>query len=67
MTRANVRAKRQRVFHETRIDEAATPKQKLWRACSWLVAEAWRRNRIDNATETVLTAVHELREGGDPA
>lgn len=50
------------MWHQSRVDDARTPKQRLWAACGWLVAEAWRRGRVDDATETVLTAVHEIRE-----
>ncbi len=66
MTRANTRAarseERRRAWHQGRVDAARTPKERLWAACGWLVAEAWRRGRVDDATETVLTAVHEITE-----
>lgn len=62
MTRANRSEERRRRWHQSRVDDAQTPKQRLWAACGWLVAEAWRRNRVDDALETVLTAVHDIRE-----
>lgn len=62
MTRAAIKARRQRAFHEDRIGRAQTPKERLWRVCGWLVAEAWRAGRLDDATDAVLTKVHEIRE-----
>ncbi len=60
--RARKRSKRQLDWHMTQLNQAGTPRERLWRACSWLVAEAWRAGRLDEATETVLTKVHDIRE-----
>lgn len=60
--RARSRAKRQLDWHTKQIANAETPRERLWRACSWLVAEAWRAGRLEDATETVLTKVHDIRE-----
>lgn len=61
-TRAEKSARRRREWHESRVNEAATPRQRLWSACGWLVAEAWRLGRLDDATDGVLTLVHHMRE-----
>lgn len=62
MSQAKRKAARRLAWHQDRVDNAPTPRQRLWAACGWLVAEAWRSNRLDDATEAVLTAVHEIRE-----
>ncbi|MFI5895605.1 hypothetical protein ACIA5D_36475 [Actinoplanes sp. NPDC051513] len=60
--RASRKAERRRLWHEARIAAAATPKQKAWAACGWLISEAWRAGRLDDALDWVLVKVHELRE-----
>lgn len=62
MTRADKARERRRLWHEARIEAARTPKARLWAACGWLVAEAWRLGRTDEAVEAVLSSVHNIRE-----
>ena len=61
MTRANASADRRKAWHEAEIDRAPTPKSRLWKVCGWLVAEAWRRGRVDEAEKTVMEKIRELR------
>lgn len=61
-TRARKKAQRQLDWHTRQLDQAQTSRERLWRACSWLVAEAWRAGRLEDATETVLTKVHDIRD-----
>ncbi len=61
-TRTERSVRRRQEWHETRLAQAATPRERLWRACGWLVAEAWRIGRLDDATEAVLALIHNMRE-----
>lgn len=60
--RAERAAVRRQTWHENQVNSARTSREKFWRACGWLVAEAWHRGRLDEVTESILTKVHELRE-----
>lgn len=62
MTRADAAAARRRAWHQGEIDRAPTPKTRLWKVCGWLVAEAWRRGRVDEAEKAVLAKIRELRD-----
>lgn len=62
MTRADVSADRRKAWHQGEIDRAKTPKARLWKVCGWLVAEAWRRGRVDEAEQLVLAKIRELRD-----
>jgi hypothetical protein len=61
-TRAQRSARRRAAWHQGRVDNAETEKGRLWAACGWLVSESWRLGRVGDATERVLTLVHEIRE-----
>jgi hypothetical protein len=61
-TRAQKKEARRQSWHQQRINDAETPRQQLWAACGWLVAEAWRARRLSDATDAVLAKVHEIRE-----
>jgi len=64
-TRAQRAAARRRQWHQGRVDNAATRKERFWAACGWLLAElihAGDGDGIDDATDMVLTRVHEVRE-----
>ena len=61
MTRADMSMERRKAWHEREIRAAKTPKTKLWKVCGWLVAEAWRRNKVDEVMETVMAKIRELR------
>jgi hypothetical protein len=63
--RADRAAQRRRDWHEGRIEQARTLRQRFWAACGWLASEARHRgdHELDAATEMVLTRVHEIREG----
>lgn len=65
-TRAERAASRREAWHQGQVDSAPTPRQQFWRACGWLASEACRTNRLDDAIETVLTKVREIREEGKP-
>lgn len=60
--RAKAKAKRRSDWHQTRIDDARTGKARLWAACSWLVSEAIKSGRLDEAFEHVITKVHDIRQ-----
>jgi hypothetical protein len=61
-TRQRRKAGRRQAWHEQRIASAPTEKQQVWAACGWLISEAWRAGRLDDALDWVLTKVHEIRE-----
>lgn len=61
MTKAANAEARRKEWHQGQIDAADTPKNRLWRVCGWLVAEAWRRNRITDVEAAVMAKIHELR------
>lgn len=61
-TRAERAAKRREAWHGARVDEARTPRQRFWAAAGWLLSEAIRAGRVDDAVEVVLTKTHEIRE-----
>jgi hypothetical protein len=61
-TRAQKSAARRKAWHEEQMEQADTPRKRLWRACGWLVAEAWRTGRLSDAEDAVLAKVHEIRE-----
>lgn len=60
--RAERAAARRKTWHESQVEAARTSRERFWRAAGWLVAEAWRLGRLDDATDAILTKVHELRE-----
>lgn len=60
--RDRAKAKRRRGWHEQRIAQAPTQKQKLSAACQWLISEAWLSDVLDDALGYVMTYVHELRK-----
>ncbi|MEU8158069.1 hypothetical protein AB0B94_30820 [Micromonospora sp. NPDC048986] len=60
--RAERSANRRGAWHQAQVNDAPTPRQRLWRACAWLVSEAWRANRLDDAIEAVMNAIDEIRE-----
>lgn len=51
-------------WHEGRVEEATTPKGKLWALCHWLVAEAWHAgpDQLQAATDMVRARIDELTE-----
>jgi hypothetical protein len=61
-TRSARKAKRRADWHQSRVDDAPTGKARLWAACSWLVSEAIKAGRLDDAFEHVINKVHDIRE-----
>lgn len=61
--RVKKQAENRRRHHELQINAAADARQKLWAACGWLLSEALHAGALDQATEHVLTYIHDLREG----
>lgn len=51
-------------WHEARVAEARTPKEKLWALCHWLVAEAFHAgpDQLQAATDMVRGRITELAE-----
>lgn len=49
-----------RRFHSARVAEAATPKERLWALCHWLVAESFQSGRLNETIEIVETHLAEL-------
>jgi hypothetical protein len=67
-SRAQRAAARRTAWHQGRVGAAQTRRERFWAACGWLLAElihADDRDGVDDATEMVLTRVHEVREGRD--
>lgn len=56
-TRPEVNRRR---FHAGRVDQADTPKSKLWALCHWLVSESWQAGRINDTTHLIETHLNEL-------
>jgi hypothetical protein len=56
------RAENRRRHHETLIQTASDPRQRMQAACGWLLSEAQHNDRLDDAAEWVLAKVHEIRE-----
>lgn len=59
--RGDRKADNRRRYHQGRVDQARTSKERLWAACSWLVVEAWKTGVLDEAVDHVLTYIHDLR------
>ena len=65
-TRQQRAAARRTAWHQGRVDGARTRRERFWAACGWLLAElihADDPDGIDDATEMLLTRVHDVREG----
>lgn len=60
--RARAKARRRQDWHEQRIADAATQKQKLSAACQWLISEAWLAGVLEDAHTYVMAYINELRE-----
>lgn len=60
--RARSKARRRHDYHQQRITDAGTQKQKLSAACQWLISEAWLAGNLDDAHTYVMTYINELRE-----
>ncbi len=62
-TRQDVSAIRRMAHHLTRIRQETTAIRQLWRACTWLVAEARQARCPEDVTRAVLGLVEHLRQG----
>lgn len=60
--RAKAAANRQ-AHHQRQLERATTDHDRLWAACSWLVAEAIRAGHLGNTTRAVLCLVQALLDG----
>ncbi|GAA0494595.1 hypothetical protein Ade02nite_20040 [Paractinoplanes deccanensis] len=49
-------------YHQERMAQAATSKQRLSAACQWLISEAWQAGRVAYAEQLVLEAINRIRK-----
>jgi hypothetical protein len=61
-SRARRKAENRRRRHQTLIDNAAAPTERLQAACGWLVSEAREAHRLDDAFDAVMNAINTIRE-----
>lgn len=61
-TRRRRLARRRSDYHQQRIKESDTTKQKLSAACQWLISEAWSAGLVEEVHQWVLQKVHDVRK-----
>lgn len=61
MSRELTSLEKRRSFHQQRLAQARTPRERFWKAAAWLLVEAIRAGRLREATGWVLERVEEMQ------